>query len=220
MSLKREGTGPSTDQQLSRILQDHYATDPKRWFTAPRIPTLGESRGKIVLIRRFALDDAQKSEHEGKGWGFEAATWADNTPNATCPSGDICVQDFYEVLETENIDKKIKYSTDHLDRAAACVCPLPPHTEGKAKVPFYINFLTASNFWKVGCWPDRIAAKLNPAVVEHLCMRHYAGEDDGRKGDGGTGIVVCDWVGLKGNWDIVRCVVGMNARLEMREGVA
>ena len=36
-------------------------------------------------------------------------------------------------------------------------------------------------------------------------------------GDGGTGFVVCDWVGHKGNWDIVRCVVGMNARLEMRE---
>ena len=51
-------------------------------------------------------------------------------------------------------------------------------------------------------------------------MRHNAGGgDEGKKGDGGTGIVVCDWVGLKGDWDIVRCVVGMNARLEIREGV-
>ncbi|KAL8794511.1 MAG: hypothetical protein Q9195_002984 [Heterodermia aff. obscurata] len=219
MSLKREGTGPATDQQLSRILHDHYyAPDPTRWFTAARIPTLGEARGKVVLIRRFALDDSLNSSG---GWGIDAATWADNTPNATCPSGDICVQDFYEVLETENIEKKIQYSEAHLERAAACVCafdnPAAATAVVQKKQPFFINFLTASNFWKVGCWPDRIAAKLNPAIVEHLCVRHNAGEEGG--GDGGTGIVVCDWVGLRGDWDLVRCVVGMNARLEIREGV-
>lgn len=217
MSLKREGTGNATDQQLSRILHSHYTNDANRWFTAPRIPTLGEARNKIVLIRRFALDDSLHGEWDGKGWGIDAATWADNTPNATCPSGDVCVQDFYEVLETENIEKKIKYSQDHLERAAECVCALDG--DHGPKQPFYINFITASNFWKVGCWPDRIAAKLNPAIVEHLCVRHNAGEGD-KTGDGSTGIVVCDWVGLKGNWDIVRCVVGMNARLVMREGVA
>ena len=221
MSLKREGTGNATDQQLSRILHDHYATDPSRWFTAPRIPSLGEARRKIVLLRRFALDDSLRGEHDGQGWGIDAATWADNTPNATCPSGDVCVQDFYEVLETENIDKKIQFSQDHLERAAECVCAFDdPDPAKRIKQPFFINFLTASNFWKVGCWPDRIAAKLNPAIVEHLCVRHNAGGgDEGKKGDGGTGIVVCDWVGLKGDWDIVRCVVGMNARLEIREGV-
>lgn len=218
ISLKREGTGNATDQHLSRILREHYAGDTNRWFTEPRIPTLGEARGKIVLIRRFALDEPQTHEWGGAGWGIDAATWADNTPNATCPSGDVCVQDFYEVMETENIDKKIQYSTEHLERAAECVCALDNQEgeEGK-KQPFFINFLTASNFWKVGCWPDAIAAKLNPAIVEHLCRSHNAGE---RTGDGGTGIVVCDWVGHKGNWDIVRCVVGMNARLEMREGGA
>lgn len=220
ISLKREGTGNATDQQLSRILHSHYANDPARWFTAPRIPTLGEARGKIVLVRRFALDESLNGEWGGKGWGIDAATWADNTPNALCPSGDICVQDFYEVLETENIDKKLQYSREHLERAAQCVCALDGDA-GAPKQPFFINFLTASNFWKVGCWPDRIAAKLNPAIVEYLCVRHHAGDGgEARKGDGGTGIVVCDWVGVKGNWDLVRCVVGMNAKLEIREGVA
>lgn len=28
--------------------------------------------------------------------------------------------------------------------------------------------------------------------------------------------MVCDWVGLNGDWDLVRCIVGMNAKLEMR----
>ena len=215
MSVKREGPGNATDSQLSRIMRDHYAGDVNRWFTAPRIPTLGEARGKIVLIRRFMLEERLKNEWEGAGWCINGDTWADNTPNSLCPSGDLCIQDFYEVLESENIGKKIEYSIDHLKRASECVCP-PPGSD--AKLPFYINFLTASNFWKVGCWPDRIAAKLNPAIVEHLCTKHNLsdGPEEKPEGDGSTGIVVCDWVGNDGNWDIVRCIVGMNARFESK----
>lgn len=216
MSVKREGPGKATDAQLSRIMRDHYANDNHQWFTAPRIPSLGEARGKIVLVRRFDLDDGLRQDWGGAGWCIDAGGWADNTPNSTCPSGDICVQDFYEVLEAENIDKKIQYSIEHLQRAAQRVCARPDHIHENIdeKMPFIINFLTASNFWKVGCWPDRIAAKLNPAIVEHLCLKHNTGEDGVPKGDGSTGIVVCDWVGHKGDWDLVRCIVGMNARYE------
>ncbi|MCJ1223564.1 hypothetical protein MMC12_000207 [Toensbergia leucococca] len=222
MSVKREGTGDATDAQLSRILRDHYAGDVNHWFTAPRIPTLGEARQKIVLVRRFALEEGLKQEWEGAGWCINAETWADNTPNNTCPSGDVCVQDFYEVMETENIEKKIKYCQDQLERAAQCVCFLPGMSAESAapppKQPFYVNFLSASNFWKVDCWPEAIAAKLNPAMVDFLCRKHN--ETEGTGGDGSTGIVVCDWVGKDGNWDLVRCIVGMNAKLELREDAA
>jgi 1-phosphatidylinositol phosphodiesterase len=216
MSVKREGPGDATDAQLSRILRDHYAGDVNHWFTAPRIPTLGEARGKIVLIRRFALEDGLKNEWGGAGWCINADAWADNTPNALCPSGDICIQDFYEVTETEKIEEKTKYAIEHLERAACCAC-------SGDKQPIFINFLTASNFWKQSCWPDKIAAKLNPAIVEYLCTRHHAPNTDGQEGspvgDGSTGVVVCDWVGHEGNWDIVRCIIGMNARFEAKASV-
>jgi len=226
MCVKREGTGSSTDAQLSRILRDHYAGDVTRWFTAPRVPYLGEARGKIVLVRRFHLDDSLKGEWGGEGWCIDADAWADNSPHSLCPSGDICIQDFYEVLDTHNITEKIQYSIEHLQRAAERVCPQSEHGKTSADVgekqPFYINFLTASNFWKVGCWPDRIAAKLNPAIVEYLCIKHNEITDPdkmdtgqvARTGDGSTGIVVCDWVGHNGDWDIVRCIVGYNAKYE------
>ena len=48
LSIKREGAGESTDKQLGEILKDHY-TNPKQWYTEPRIPNLGEVRGRIVL---------------------------------------------------------------------------------------------------------------------------------------------------------------------------
>lgn len=209
MSVKREGPGNATDEQLSRIMRDHYAGDVNKWFTAPRIPTLGEARGKIVLVRRFRLEERLNGEWSGAGWCINADTWADNTPNSLCPSGDLCIQDFYEVLETETIEKKIQYSIDHLKRAAKCVCPSP---ESNTKQPFYINFLTASNFWKQSCWPDKIAARLNPAIVDFLCTKHNMPEDDCGVGDGSTGIVVCDWVGNNGDWSIVNCILAYNTK--------
>ena len=220
MSVKREGPGTHTDAQLSRRLRDHYAGDVNRWWTAPWIPTLGEARHKIVLIRRFALEEGLKNEWNGQGWCINAESWAYNTPSDTCPSGDVCVQDFCEVLETENIDKKIQYAEEEFKRSASCVCVIPGVTTTAdppppAKIPFYINFLSASNFWKVGCWPEKIAAKLNPAIIDYLCRRHHLPSNDGTiVGDGSTGIVVCDWVGNDGDWDLIRCIVGMNVTLQ------
>ena len=219
MSVKREGTGSASDAQLGRILRDHYAGDVNRWFTAPRLPTLGESRRKIVLMRRFGLEEGLKKEWNGQGWCVDAETWADNTPHAVSPSRQICVQDFYEVLETENIEKKVTFAKEHLARAAECVCPLPgeAHAQAQQVQPLYINFLSASNFWKTGCWPEKIASRLNPTTVDYLCREHNEVSTGKNIGDGSTGIVVCDWVGNNGNWDLVRCIVGMNAKLELRE---
>jgi 1-phosphatidylinositol phosphodiesterase len=239
VSLKREGSGDATDAQLSKILRDHY-TSSDLWYTDPRIPTLGQVRGKVVLMRRFAIVDNLKSSHGGRGWGLNAENWAYNTPNDK--HGDVVVQDFCEVLETENIDHKIKLCCEHFERSAQVCAPvgeiaLKEETErrrsaterrGSTAPPvnttsIYLNFLSASNFWKVGCWPDKIAAKLNPAVTSFLVEKHDIGDKgvdapgEQVEGDGGTGIVVCDWVGKDGDWDLVRTIVGMNSKLLKRQ---
>ncbi|KAH8808310.1 phosphatidylinositol phospholipase-like protein C [Xylogone sp. PMI_703] len=219
MSLKREGVGKATDQQLSKILRNHYANDNSKWFTENRIPTLGEARKRIVLMRRFALDDSLKGEWGGKGWCMDAESWPDNCADGMCTSGEIRVQDFYEVMETENIDKKIQLCRDQLKRSSEVTWALggPDPVAQAAKQPFFMNFLSASNFWKAGCWPDKIAEKVNPATIDFLCREHHNADGSVLKGDGGTGIVVCDWVGHNGDWDLIRCIVGMNSKLEMRE---
>lgn len=213
MSLKREGSGKGTDEQLSRILKNHYANNDQ-WWTRPNVPRLGEARGKIVLVRRFNLEEELRGEWDGAGWGIDAASWADNTPNSICPSGTVCVQDFYEVLEPPSIDQKITFVREHLERSGCCCFN---YDDPNAQVPLYINFLSASNFWRVNTWPEKIAGKVNPAATAHLCTKHML-EDDGRvkEGEWSTGIVVCDWVGLDGDWDLVRSVIGMNSKLPRR----
>ncbi|KAM5442111.1 putative phosphatidylinositol diacylglycerol-lyase [Microsporum ferrugineum] len=210
MSLKREGPGDHNDHQLANILKTHYANaKPSRWYTDTRVPTLGEARGKIVLVRRFDIPDHLKQEHDGRGWGIDATGWADNTDYHLCPSGTICIQDFYEVLETENIEKKIGFVNAQLCRSAESCYPVGTRKPDGDGCPFFINFLSASNFWKVQTWPEKIAAKLNPATVDYICRSHKAD-----KGDWSTGIIVCDWVGKDGDWNLVRCIVGMNSKLE------
>lgn len=213
ISLKREGTGNAKDEQLAHILQKHYARADSHWWVRPKIPTLGEARGKVILLRRFNLPEDLQKEHGGTGWGIDAAAWADNTPHASCPSGQLCIQDFYEVQESLNIEKKIKFVTEQIDRAGHCRYPfgIQQNVQETKKYPFFINFLSASNFWKTDTWPEKIAAKVNPAAVDYICRQQQQGD-----GDCGTGILVTDWVGLDGNWDLVRCIVGMNAKLRLR----
>jgi 1-phosphatidylinositol phosphodiesterase len=92
---------------------------------------------------------------EGAGWCINAETWADNTPNATCPSGDICVQDFYEVMDTGTSTRSYsspKLTSSELRNASAPArCNHP--RRGPSKQPFYINFLSAVISGKSGAGP-------------------------------------------------------------------
>ena len=229
ISVKREGLGKASDGDLADILQTHYAND--KWFTEPRVPTIGEVRGKIVLMRRFGLSESIKQSQQG--FGLDAENWADNTTN--CVHGQVCVKDFYAVMQTDLIDKKIDVCCEHFERAATVVCPVPginlssdPANNADAKEKsneqlIYLNFLSASNFFKYSCWPEKIAARLNPAVTRFLCEKHDCGDQgiDGLgksfDGDGGLGIVVCDWVGKDADWDLVNCILAMNSRRLFRE---
>ncbi|KAH6606409.1 hypothetical protein Trco_005562 [Trichoderma cornu-damae] len=217
MSIKREGAGRGGDHHLSRCLKSAYVDKrPDRWWTEPRIPTLGRARGRIILVRRFGLDEEMaRACWDGRGWGINGQHWPDNCEDGTCEGGHIRVQDFYDVTESQNIEKKIHYSRGQLERAAERELRVAEHG---SDLPIFINFLSGSNFFNASCWPERIAAKVNPAIVEYLCTRH--GEDG--KGPGqlkvgaaSTGVVVTDWVGANGDWDLIRCIVGWNARLQL-----
>lgn len=239
ISLKREGTGRGTDQHLSQHLFRRYCGGggkggdgkgdgkhtggddvARRWFTEPRIPSLGEARGKIVLVRRFNNDDALRAENEGRGWGIDASAWPDNCADGTVGSGLVRVQDFYDVGKSAGIEKKAELARSHLERAGEQVfAALPGPEDRPAPPPLFVNFLTASNFFNASCWPEKIAAKVNPSIIEYLCVRHAEkgkGPAQLDVGDGGTGIVVTDWVGHDGDWDLIRCIVAWNARLQLK----
>lgn len=221
VSLKREGTGRGNDGDLSKHLAKRYCAgdDSRRWYTDPKIPQLGSVRGRIVLVRRFWIDDSLKERHNGQGWGIDGSQWPDNCEDGTVGSGLIRVQDFYEIDQSTNIERKTEYARAQLERAAEKRANLSRGGGGEPN-PLFVNFLTASNFFNANCWPEKIAVKVNPSVIEYLCTRHgqdAKGPNRLGVGDSATGVVVTDWVGKDGDWDLIRCIVGWNARLQLRQ---
>ncbi|KAH6853472.1 PLC-like phosphodiesterase [Chaetomium sp. MPI-CAGE-AT-0009] len=233
LSLKREGTGRGSDADLSQILHAHYITPHStKWYTSSKLPTLGEARGRIVLVRRFRLAPAPaprgapgEEEERGEEWegGIDGSVWPDNVADGTCGSGTIRIQDYYGIGSGAEIQRKVRFAQEGLERAAQGVVARACGGSGGGPgpvTPLFINFLSASNFFNASCWPDRIAVKINPSMIEYLCMGHGApgkGPAALDIGDAATGIVVTDWVGHHGDWDLVRCIVGWNARLQLRQ---
>ncbi len=151
--------------------------------------------------------------------GVDGSSWPDNCADGTVGSGHIRVQDFYDIDQSTNIEKKIELARAQLERAGQQAFVSSDLGAEAGPLPVFVNFLSGSNFFNATCWPEKIAAKVNPAIVEYLCMRH--GEQSRASqlsiGDAATGIVVTDWVGHNGDWDLIRCIVGWNARLQLRQ---
>lgn len=210
VSLKREGTGNATDQDFSKILHEQFVKkDERRWFLQNRIPSLGEVRGKCILLRRFNTDASVPRD-----FGIDGSSWADNTPDAMTRDRNLRVQDFYEVKDNLNIDRKAEYVRALMyvsSRFQSSLSGEPTQTNGE-KFPLFVNFLSASNFWSVDTWPERIAEKINPAVAEWLQVSQ--GKESG---DGTVGVMVADFVGDGGRWTLVELCVALNAKLEVRE---
>jgi 1-phosphatidylinositol phosphodiesterase len=152
ISLKREGIGGSTDEHLAEILEKHYISPNKeKWYVNSDIPYLGNVRGKLVLVRRYNI---QNTQPEAQAYGLDATAWPHNSTHAT--HGSFCIQDWCEVLHPASIPTKLQHSNDHLIRSASCTAFIPGvNTDMRNPVPpgpLYLNFLSGNNFWRTGTW--------------------------------------------------------------------
>jgi 1-phosphatidylinositol phosphodiesterase len=87
MSVKEESVAAGTTRSFEQTFASYVARAPERWYLGNAVPMLGEARGKIVLVRRFAASAAVL--------GIDAAAWADNQTFSLAPS--LRVQDAYVV---------------------------------------------------------------------------------------------------------------------------
>ncbi len=89
VSIKEESTAEGT----TRSFADTFASyvDPSRWYLGATVPTLGEARGKLVLLRRFAAPGTV---------GIDASAWADDTTFSIGTT--LRVQDAYKVTSTDD----------------------------------------------------------------------------------------------------------------------
>ncbi len=92
VSIKEESTAEGATRSFADTFQSYV--DPERWYLGAAVPTLGDVRGKLVLLRRFAAPTTL---------GIDASTWADNTTfSITDPDASLRVQDAYKVTSTDD----------------------------------------------------------------------------------------------------------------------
>ena len=88
--LASRGNDEATDDSVTTAFAKVMADNPDLFYTSSRVPTLGEVRGKIVLLRRFRLDGDSVSGHT---WDLDLTEWDDKI-KAHSDSATMClVQD-------------------------------------------------------------------------------------------------------------------------------
>ena len=88
--LASRGNDEATDDSVTTAFAKVMADNPDLFYTSSHVPTLGEVRGKIVLLRRFGLDG---DSVDGHTWGLDLTEWDDKI-KAHSDSATMClVQD-------------------------------------------------------------------------------------------------------------------------------
>ena len=106
--LVSRGNDEATDEGITTAFAKVMDENPDLFYTSSRVPTLGEVRGKIVLLRRFRLAGNSVSGHT---WGLDLTEW-DDKAKALSDSTTMClVQDARGFEETDDAGTKEPYCT-------------------------------------------------------------------------------------------------------------
>ena len=189
--LASRGNDEATDESITTAFAKVMADNPKLFYTSSRVPTLGEVRGKIVLLRRFGLAGDSVSGHT---WGLDLTEWDDkikaHSDSATMclvqdargfeaagETGDkepyctkVYAQDHYECTGTDKISW-VDMALQETTKLARIMVDVEDDAGAKVKVlehSWCINYTSCTNH-KQGSNPFTAARVVN----EHLYKSSY-----------------------------------------------
>ena len=114
MSIKEEGgaIGP-IEMPFAEQVESVIAENPERWYLADTTPSLGDTRGKIVLVNRFSpSDQALGGIDASSGWSDQA------TFSLTTEGISLRIQDEYFVRDNEAKKSAIRALIDEAAMAS------------------------------------------------------------------------------------------------------
>lgn len=105
--LASRGNDEATDESMTTAFAKVMADNPDLFYTSSHVPTLGEVRGKIVLLRRFRLAG---NSVDGHTWGLDLTEWDDKIKAHSGKS--MCLVKYEQGFEAAgNTGDKEPYST-------------------------------------------------------------------------------------------------------------
>lgn len=144
------------------MLNNYIKKNPEKWFLENRSPKLGEVRGKIVFIRRCAMDTAKGYNINETGIDF--SNWVEQDTAVPEPltlntSGE------YEIKFI--IQDRFKYKPE--PRWYECIKPFLD-SMGKFDGKYIINYLSTAGGLK---GPKNNAKFINPKFMEYELKKGY-----------------------------------------------
>ena len=150
LSLKKEVDTEDSSMTFDQAFKSFYDQNPSLWFVENRIPTLEEARGKIVLFRRFALENEPTPLGINGYDGFE-----DNTTFRVQFSDDpdqwLYCEDVYTPA---SFDAKKSAIEDHFSKARGL----------NNSNDLFLTFTTASDYLRLKT-PLDFAKEINPWLL-------------------------------------------------------
>ena len=74
----KNDTGKNYEKSFDNLFYTYIKPDKERWYLENKTPTLGEARGKVVLIRRCLMDKSNK-EYTEENTGIDFSKWIEQT---------------------------------------------------------------------------------------------------------------------------------------------
>lgn len=105
LCLKEES--PPFHPNFAKLVYEAFAPHSRFWFLENRIPTLGQVRGKGILMTRFEATPGTWQQ----GLGIHPSTWPDSRPEGfewDCHGTTVRTQDWYRVKTFLEIPEKFK----------------------------------------------------------------------------------------------------------------
>ncbi|KAI0694163.1 PLC-like phosphodiesterase [Cerioporus squamosus] len=205
MSIKQEDFATTPLPYFSECVHEEIMDGPggrDMWFLENRIPTLGEVRGKVVMLSRFG-GDGSGWENGLEGMGIHPTAWPDSEKDGftwTLKGTLVRTHDWYDIPSFLSIPEKTKLATEVL---------LPPADYPSTPV-LNVSFFSAASFplafpptvargfgWpKVGLGVEGVNGRLGKWLLDQLSGD--SGSRTGQEGDGEKGLNGNDDVRIRG----------------------
>lgn len=214
--LVSRGNDEATDESLTTALGKVFDENPDLFYTSSRIPTLGEVRGKIVLLRRFGLAGNSVSSHT---WGLDLTQWDDKIAahtdstsmclvrdergfEAVGKTGDeepyctkVYAQDHYECTGTDKIGW-VDMALQETTKLARIMVDVEDNDGAKVKVlehSWCINYTSCTNY-KQGSNPFTAARVVNERLYKSQYINSTGNESTKEDCLKHIGIIASDFV--------------------------
>lgn len=156
MSVKPEHEAVGNTKSFVEVFQDYVDKDSTLWYQQDGVPRLGDSRGKIVLLRRFSADNFWGID-AGNGWQDQATFQIDRG------NYSLHVQDEY-VVGNNN------------DKISAVEALLSQANDSQVESDLFLNFSSGYQqiLWVIPNIPS-VSDDLNPWLVNYFTQANPVG---------------------------------------------